>query len=96
MFASDWRLLTKLRALSYRSVTRGRGSRRRHCRDKVKGPLGVTFTPSFEIDGTLTFQPLGDDLAFFNGDLPIKADETDHFIDALIANDLIFQVSSDR
>jgi hypothetical protein len=44
----------------------------------------------------LTFQPLGDDLAFFNGDLPIKADETDHFIDALIANDLIFQASSDR
>ncbi len=32
-----------------------------------KGPLGVTFTPSFEIDGTLTFQPLGHRLAFFNG-----------------------------
>lgn len=58
---------------------------------KVKGPLGVTFTPSFEIDGTLTFQPLGDDLAFFNGDLPLKADETDRFIDALIANGLTFQ-----
>jgi hypothetical protein len=72
------------------------GTRRRHCRDKVKGPLGVTFTPWFEIDGTLTFHPLGDDLAFFNGDLPLKADETDHFIDALIANGLIFLASSER
>jgi hypothetical protein len=57
----------------------------------VKGPLGVTFTSSFEIDGTLTFEPLGDDLAFFNGDVPLKADETNGFIDALIANDLTFQ-----
>jgi hypothetical protein len=57
----------------------------------VKGPLGVTFTSSFEIDGTLTFEPLGDDLAFFNGDLPLKPQETDAFIDALIANGLTFQ-----
>jgi hypothetical protein len=57
----------------------------------VKGPLGVTFTSSFEIDGTLTFEPLGDDLAFFNGDVPLKAEETNGFIDALIANDLTFQ-----
>lgn len=57
----------------------------------VKGPLGVTFTPAFEIDGTLTFQPLGDHRAFFNGDLPLKAQETNPFIDALIANGLVFQ-----
>jgi uncharacterized protein DUF1259 len=57
----------------------------------VKGPLGVTFTGSFEIDGTLTFEPLGNDLAFFNGDLPLKPDETNGFIDALIANGLTFQ-----
>ena len=57
----------------------------------VKGPLGVTFTGSFEIDGTLTFEPLGDDLAFFNGDLPLKPEETNAFIDALIANGLTFQ-----
>jgi hypothetical protein len=25
----------------------------------VAGPLSVTFPPAFEIDGTLTFQPLG-------------------------------------
>jgi Domain of Unknown Function (DUF1259) len=57
----------------------------------VKGPLGVTFTGSFELDGALTFEPLGNDLAFFNGDLPLKPDETQAFIDALIANDLTFQ-----
>jgi Domain of Unknown Function (DUF1259) len=57
----------------------------------VKGPLGVTFTSSFEIDGTLTFEPLGNDLAFFNGDLPLKPEETNGFIDALIANGLTFQ-----
>jgi uncharacterized protein DUF1259 len=38
----------------------------------VKGPLGVTFPPAFEISGDLTFQPLGADLAFFNGDLALK------------------------
>jgi hypothetical protein len=58
---------------------------------KVKGPLGVTFTSAFEIDGTLTFEPLGDDLAFFNGDLPLRPDETNGVIDALIANGLTFQ-----
>ena len=58
---------------------------------EVKGPLGVTFTGSFELDGSLTFEPLGDDLAFFNGDLPLKASETQAFIDALIANGLTFQ-----
>jgi hypothetical protein len=57
----------------------------------VKGPLGVTFSGSFEIDGTLTFEPLGDDLAFFNGDLPLRAEEANGFIDALIANGLTFQ-----
>ena len=56
-----------------------------------KGPLGVTFTPSFEIDGTLTFQPLGHRLAFFNGDLPLRGRETNPFIDAIIANGLTFQ-----
>jgi uncharacterized protein DUF1259 len=58
---------------------------------EVSGPLGVTFTPSFQIDGTLTFQPLGDRLAFFNGDLPLKPDEANRFIDALVAHGLTFQ-----
>ncbi len=57
----------------------------------VAGPLGVTFTPAFQIDGGLTFQPLGYGAAFFNGDLPLRPEETNPFIDALIANGLIFQ-----
>jgi hypothetical protein len=57
----------------------------------VAGPLGVEFTPAFEIDGTLTFQPLGWGRAFFNGDLALRPEECNPFIDAIIANGLIFQ-----
>jgi hypothetical protein len=57
----------------------------------VAGPLGVTFTPAFEVDGTLTFQPLGDGKAFFNGDVALKPEETNSVIDAIVANGLIFQ-----
>lgn len=57
----------------------------------VAGPLGITFTPAFQIDGTLTFQPLGRGAALFNGDLPLRPEETNPFIDALIANGLTFQ-----
>jgi hypothetical protein len=57
----------------------------------VSGPLGVTFTPAFEIDGTLTFQPLGHRDAFFNGDIALKPEEAQGVIDAIIANGLIFQ-----
>jgi hypothetical protein len=58
---------------------------------EVRGPLGVTFTPAFQIDGTLTFQPLGNGQAFFNGDLPLKPRETNPFIDAILDNGLVFQ-----
>jgi hypothetical protein len=57
----------------------------------VAGPLGVTFTPAFEIEGTLTFEPLGHHRAFFNGDIPVKPEEANPVIDALVANGLIFQ-----
>jgi Domain of Unknown Function (DUF1259) len=57
----------------------------------VAGPLGVTFTPAFEVDGTLTFQPLGHGKAFFNGDLALKPEETNPVIDAIVANGLTFQ-----
>jgi Domain of Unknown Function (DUF1259) len=57
----------------------------------VAGPLGVTFTPAFEVDGTLTFQPLGHREAFFNGDIALKPEEANPVIDAIIANGLIFQ-----
>ena len=58
---------------------------------EVAGPLGVTFTPAFEIDGTLTFQPLGGRRAFFNGDIALKPEEANPVIDAIIANGLVFQ-----
>jgi hypothetical protein len=57
----------------------------------VQGPRGVRFTPAFEINGTLTFQPLRGGRAFFNGDLALKAEETNRVIDAIIANGLTFQ-----
>jgi hypothetical protein len=57
----------------------------------VKGPGGVTFTPSFEISGDLTFQPLGSQSAFFNGDLALKASELNSVVDAILANGLVFQ-----
>jgi hypothetical protein len=57
----------------------------------VKGPIGVTFPPSFEINGDLTFQPLGGDLAFFNGDLALKAAELNPVIDAIHNSGLTFQ-----
>ncbi len=57
----------------------------------VRGPLGVIMDGSFEVDGALTFQPLGEKLAFFNADLPLKAKETNGFIDAINANGMVFQ-----
>jgi hypothetical protein len=60
--------------------------------EHVKGPMGVEFSGSFEINGDLYFQPLrGGKLAFFNGDVPLKPNELNPFIDALLANDLTFQ-----
>jgi hypothetical protein len=57
----------------------------------VKGPLGVTFTPDFQINGNLFFQPLAGGKALFNGDLALKPSELQRFIDALLANGLVFQ-----
>jgi hypothetical protein len=57
----------------------------------VKGPEGVVFTPNFEIHGDLYFQPLGRGKALLNGDLALKPDELQRFIDALIRNGLVWQ-----
>ena len=57
----------------------------------VKGPRGVTFTPSFEINGNLFFQPLAGGDALLNGDLALKPDELQPFIDGLLRNGLAFQ-----
>jgi Domain of Unknown Function (DUF1259) len=48
------------------------------------------FTPDFEIHGDLYFQPLGH-LALLNGDLALKPEETNRFIDALLSHGLVFQ-----
>ena len=52
---------------------------------------GVPIKPSFEVNGDISFQPLGHGLAFLNGDLPLKADEVNPFIDAVLAHGLQFQ-----
>jgi hypothetical protein len=57
----------------------------------VHGPGGVVFPPSFEINGDLTFQPLGAHDAFFNGDVALKASELNPVVDAILANGLTFQ-----
>jgi hypothetical protein len=51
----------------------------------------VTLTPSFEINGDLTFQRLGHGQAFLNGDLPLREEEVNPFIAALLKNGLVFQ-----
>jgi hypothetical protein len=63
----------------------------------VQGPIGVTFTPAFvftpafEINGDIFFQPLSKGQAFMNGDLALKEEEVKGFISALLKNGLIFQ-----
>jgi hypothetical protein len=52
-------------------------------------PEHVLVLPEFELNGTLYFQPLGGGQAILNADLCLFPDETNKFIDALIANDLI-------
>jgi Domain of Unknown Function (DUF1259) len=57
----------------------------------VHGPEGVIFLPDFEIHGDLYFQPLPGGRALLNGDLALKPDELERFIDALLAHGLVFQ-----
>jgi hypothetical protein len=57
----------------------------------VLGPMGVVFTPSFQIHGDLHFQPLCFGKALLNGDMALKEDEVNSFISALIRNGLVFQ-----
>ena len=52
---------------------------------------GVPIKPSFEVNGDLTFQPVGNGQAFFNGDLALKPNEVNPVIDAILANGLVFQ-----
>jgi|SRR5579884_351521 len=51
----------------------------------------IPIDPSFEVNGDLTFQPLGGGRAFFNGDIALRPEEVDRVIDAIFANHLVFQ-----
>jgi Domain of Unknown Function (DUF1259) len=51
---------------------------------------GVPIKPSFEVNGDLTFQPVGGQ-AFFNGDIAPKPNEVNPVIDAILASCLVFQ-----
>jgi hypothetical protein len=51
----------------------------------------IPIKPSFEVNGDLTFQPIGDDQAFFNGDIALKPNEVDPVIDTILSNNLVFQ-----
>ncbi|MEA2481807.1 MAG: hypothetical protein QOJ07_3729 [Thermoleophilaceae bacterium] len=52
---------------------------------------GVSFPPSFQIHHDLFFQPLGDKLAFFNGDVALRPAELNPVIDAVLSHGLTFQ-----
>ncbi|HEX8113276.1 MAG TPA: DUF1259 domain-containing protein [Kofleriaceae bacterium] len=58
---------------------------------EVHGPLGVTFTPAFEVHGELYFQPLGKNQALLNADMAVLEPETNPFIAALLQHGLVFQ-----
>lgn len=58
---------------------------------EVRGPLGVTFTPAFEIQGELGFQPLGKNQALLNADMALREDETNPFIAAALQHGLVVQ-----
>lgn len=58
---------------------------------EVRGPLGVTFTPAFEIHGELGFQPLGKNQALLNADMAVLEPETNPFIAALLQHGLAVQ-----
>lgn len=52
---------------------------------------GVPIKPAFQINGSLFFQKLSDNVVIMNGDMPLKADEVDPFIDQLVAHGIQFQ-----
>jgi hypothetical protein len=52
---------------------------------------GTPVTSSFEINGTVTFQPLSGGRALLNADFPLRGAEVNGFIDALLRNHLTFQ-----
>src|SRR5690242_883656 len=55
---------------------------------KVKGFQGIEIKPPFQIDAEFFFQPLSDELAAVNGDLPVTNDEVTGVIDEVLASGL--------
>lgn len=62
-------------------------------RDDIHGVTlrGVPIAPAFQLNGDLAFQSLGAGQALFNGDIPLKSEEVNPVIDAILANGLVFQ-----
>jgi hypothetical protein len=52
---------------------------------------GTPVKPSFEVNDSLNFQPVGHHQAFFNGDIALKPSEINNAIDAITSNGLTFQ-----
>jgi hypothetical protein len=51
----------------------------------------VPIKPSFEINGEFDFQPIGRNRAFMNGDIAVKPNEINSFINGILRNGLTFQ-----
>ncbi len=61
-------------------------------RDDIQASLrGIRFLPGFQIQHELYFQALDDGRAICNGDLAIRATETQQALDAFLAADLVVQ-----
>jgi uncharacterized protein DUF1259 len=61
-------------------------------RDDIEASLrGIRFLPGFQIQHELAFQPLDDGRAICNGDLALRASETQPALDAFLAADLVVQ-----
>jgi hypothetical protein len=58
---------------------------------KVKGFQGIEIKPSFQLDAEFFFQPLGNELAVVNGDMPVLNHEVTPVIDQLLKSGLVFQ-----
>jgi hypothetical protein len=57
----------------------------------VQCPLGITCTPSFQVEADIYFQSVGHGRAVLNGDFALKESEVNPFIRALLENGLEWQ-----
>lgn len=52
---------------------------------------GIPILPSFQINGDIYFQPLGNGRSIVNADFPLRPEELNRFIDQLVAHNIVFQ-----